>query len=153
MAITRLEFLRYIGAGCICAALGTVAGCAGIPVYRAQVSGGRASLSETEFDLLLEDREDKAVLVRPAGDYEAVILVRTETHAYRAISAVCTHQSCEVRFQNGGIRCPCHGSSFTLSGEVTRGPAKKPLPVYNVTVAKGVIEIDLTRVNSGAASR
>lgn len=153
MGMTRLEFLRCLGAGCIFVAVGAVIGCAGIPVYRAQVRGGRATLSEAEFDLLLEDREDEAVLVRPAGDYEAVILVRTSARTYRAVSAVCTHQSCEVRFEHGGIRCPCHGSSFTLDGKVTRGPAKKPLPIYNVTVEEEMIHIDLTRNISGAASR
>ncbi len=143
--MTRVEFLRYLGAGCVFAALGTVTGCSTIPVHRTQLRGGRALVSEAEFDMLLENKDENAVLVRLDSIDEAVILVRTDAHAYRALSAVCTHQGCEVRYGKGRIRCPCHGSTFTIKGEVSRGPAPRPLPLYGVTVSEGMIEIDLTR--------
>jgi cytochrome b6-f complex iron-sulfur subunit len=48
---------------------------------------------------------------------------------FRALSAVCTHLGCITRFQpdRNIIACPCHGSQFTLAGEVVAGPAPRPL--------------------------
>jgi len=46
---------------------------------------------------------------------------------------VCTHLGCDVIF-NQGERCwdcPCHGSQFTVDGEVIQGPACKKLPSMN----------------------
>lgn len=46
-----------------------------------------------------------------------------------AISSICTHLGCNVRWEdeNGGFECPCHGSSFDQNGKNTSGPAPKPL--------------------------
>jgi Rieske Fe-S protein len=52
-----------------------------------------------------------------------------------AVNSICTHSGCTVEWtsnMNNPLRCPCHESNFTLRGEVTSGPAKKPLPTYSV---------------------
>jgi cytochrome b6-f complex iron-sulfur subunit len=57
------------------------------------------------------------------------IYVIRVTEGFRALSAVCTHLGCITRFQpdRNIIACPCHGSQFTLAGEVVAGPAPRPL--------------------------
>ncbi len=54
------------------------------------------------------------------------LLVRGET-GFSAYSLVCTHLGCTVETGPTGFACPCHGSRFNLQGQVTHGPAAKPL--------------------------
>lgn len=58
----------------------------------------------------------------------AVIAVRKEDQVYFYHSK-CTHLGCEINLFDGKqLVCPCHGSHFDLQGQVTEGPAQKPLP-------------------------
>jgi len=64
------------------------------------------------------------VAYEPAG--RSVAVFRDEEGVY-AISTVCTHLGCIVKPVPTGFDCPCHGSRFDHRGDVTRGPAPKPL--------------------------
>ena len=67
-----------------------------------------------------------AIVGLDGGDVAAF---RDEDGRMHAVSAVCTHMGCVVGW-NGTDRtwdCPCHGSRFSLSGEVLNGPAVKGL--------------------------
>lgn len=58
---------------------------------------------------------------------ERVAVVRDKDGFY-ALSLVCTHLGCTVSVTPDGLFCPCHGSRFDNKGNVTRGPASRPLP-------------------------
>lgn len=62
-------------------------------------------------------------------DGERIAVSRDDAGTARAVSAVCTHMGCIVRW-NGAERswdCPCHGSRFDAAGRVLDGPASRNL--------------------------
>lgn len=64
-----------------------------------------------------------------------VVLGRDDKGVY-AMSILCTHQSCKVNVKSSGdsLECKCHRSFFDRDGNPTGGPAKRPLPRYDVRV-------------------
>lgn len=53
-----------------------------------------------------------------------------------AFSTRCTHQGCNVSWQDNQERfhCPCHSSSFDRYGQQFEGPAPRPLDLFAVAV-------------------
>ena len=56
---------------------------------------------------------------------------------YKAFSKICTHAGCPVtKVEDGVIKCPCHGSQFSIEdGSVKKPPASKPLAESATTVS------------------
>jgi len=63
-----------------------------------------------------------------------LVLFHDEAGFY-AISTTCTHLGCAVARSQDGFACPCHGSRFDSQGNVTGGPAPRPLPWLEVSRA------------------
>lgn len=70
-------------------------------------------------------------------DGESVLLVSAEGGFY-AVGSRCTHLNMPLAqgiLKGNTITCAYHASQFDLTnGEVLKGPAKKPLPAYEVRV-------------------
>lgn len=66
-------------------------------------------------------------------------LLQPKTGAFRAYSAVCTHQGCTVSADSNGFTCPCHGAVYDSSGNVVSGPAPAPLQPISVVVVGGEV--------------
>jgi glycine/D-amino acid oxidase-like deaminating enzyme/nitrite reductase/ring-hydroxylating ferredoxin subunit len=66
-------------------------------------------------------------VVRVGGGHRAVY--RDEEGALHVLSATCTHLGCLVAFNDAerSWECPCHGSRFSVDGDVLQGPANRPL--------------------------
>ncbi len=81
-----------------------------------------------------------AALVRSSiGD---VLVARTGSSTFTALSSVCTHQACEITgWAGSAFVCPCHGSSFDTSGRVINGPAFSPLQQYHTQFVNGTLTI------------
>jgi cytochrome b6-f complex iron-sulfur subunit len=67
---------------------------------------------------------------------------------YYAISAICTHLGCTVNYVSGdGFDCPCHGSRFDKNGQVTHGPAPRPLSWFGLSLSpRGELVVDERRL-------
>ncbi|MBP6389771.1 MAG: FAD-dependent oxidoreductase [Flavobacteriales bacterium] len=64
----------------------------------------------------------------------SIALHRDEAGLLHAVDPACSHIKCTVAW-NGAERswdCPCHGSRFSVDGEVLTAPARKPLQSMDV---------------------
>ena len=68
---------------------------------------------------------------------QGVIVARTMSGSYIAVSQACTHEGVSVVYQGSGNRfyCSAHGSSFATDGAVTGGPAGSNLKSYSCTLS------------------
>ena len=96
---------------------------------QSSAGGGSQTLSIPVNELGVGDVK----MVRFQGT--AVAVVRKEDAVY-AVSAVCTHLGCIVKWEkeNNRFFCPCHAAIFDLNGNVLGGPAPRPLPTYQAKV-------------------
>ena len=62
---------------------------------------------------------------------------------YIASLMKCTHQACELNVGGGMYTCPCHGSEFSVEGEVLHGPASEKLKTFKITSDDENIHISL----------
>ena len=66
-----------------------------------------------------------------------VVVVNSEGKYY-TIGNRCTHTGCMLAdgtLKGANVTCPCHGSTFDVrTGNVVKGPAKKPEPVYETKI-------------------
>lgn len=87
---------------------------------------------------------------RIALDNHRICIVREE-NKIAAVSTTCTHLGCIVGLSETGFACPCHGSRFDQDGNVTGGPAPKPLAWYKINLApNGELEVDKdAEINAG----
>jgi cytochrome b6-f complex iron-sulfur subunit len=72
--------------------------------------------------------------------------VRRVDGQLEAVSGVCTHQGCQLWFDQTGdrLRCPCHTTSFAPDGQLLTHQlpiAPRPLPKLEVREADGVVEV------------
>jgi thiosulfate dehydrogenase (quinone) large subunit len=71
-------------------------------------------------------------------DGSPTLLVRGADGAVAAFDPTCPHAGCEVGWEGGEIRCPCHRARFDpVTGEPTRGPARAPLEMQSVVERDG----------------
>ena len=96
----------------------------------------------TAFSVGLPDRIEVGAVIEDAVHR---VFVLRGSDGFRALSSVWTHLGCITRFQSdkGIIACPCHGSRFSLEGEVLHGPAPRPLHWLQMSLSdKGELVVD-----------
>jgi cytochrome b6-f complex iron-sulfur subunit len=72
-----------------------------------------------------------------------IIVARTNTGAFLAVFAECTHEGTDVNYEASGNNfvCPNHGAQFNSNGVVTQGPAKKDLQKYNTSLTGTTLRV------------
>jgi cytochrome b6-f complex iron-sulfur subunit len=104
--------------------------------------------------------ENTAITAMPVGSIESFsagsvtafqrgpfYLVRLEDGGLLALSCKCTHLGCTVPWveKEKKFVCPCHASSFDMTGNVISGPASRPLDLFPITIENNVVKVDTGR--------
>lgn len=124
----RRDFLIATGAAAGAVSVLPVVGCG-------MGGGGAGEVLTSDVDVTLADHPELGSVGGTAlidvGLSLPLAVTMTSEGVYVVTSTQCTHQGCEVRRGGPGWQCPCHGSQFTVDGEVVRGPAQSPLTMYD----------------------
>jgi cytochrome b6-f complex iron-sulfur subunit len=122
--LTRRDLLRA-GVG---AAAGLAAGAVGISLLRPPdrtplVGGGRDLVRNGEWVAVatLADLPKNAAVRFSTAAFDGFVV--NDRGTIRALSSVCTHMGCTLEYRPDwwDLRCPCHGASFDLSGQLANG--------------------------------
>ncbi len=91
-----------------------------------------------------DDFERGTVTAFPGGRF---YLARLEDGGFLALDRTCTHLGCTVPWiaDEGRFECPCHASTFAITGQVLGPPAPRPLDLYPVRIENGIVKVDVRR--------
>ena len=131
--LDRRQMLTRVGtAGAVVAGVAVLAACGGGTDTPAATPNADGSLAK------VADIPVGGSLSAVSGS-DKILLVQATAGTVTAYSAICTHQGCTVSPGKKTLNCPCHGSVFDLTGAPVSGPAKKPLPPFDVHVENGAV--------------
>lgn len=74
------------------------------------------------------------------------IIINRDDRGIKIFSSRCTHLGCKLnKLENDQIVCSCHGSRFSKTGKVLKGPADKNLnqPEYTINKSSKEIIVDV----------
>jgi cytochrome b6-f complex iron-sulfur subunit len=154
-ANTPISRRRFCAGACQVASGATLAtlftSCGGSPTSPSGGGGGASPLGVVSGRFTSGRVEVTIAGTALAADGGAVVvdsvagvflLSRTGASAFTAVEGICTHEGCRVTDADGdNYVCPCHGSRYTRSGTVVRGPAVASLRRYSTNVVDGVVTI------------
>ena len=104
-----------------------------------QLLDGKLSKLPKDIDLFPRQGSVVEVDKKRAGAY------KDEDSNLHLVNTTCTHMGCELNWNNAETSwdCPCHGSRFSVDGDILEGPAVKPLSFEeDVNTLKKVIKED-----------
>lgn len=80
----------------------------------------------------------------PQGQFYLACL---QDGSFLAMSRTCTHLGCSVPWDEEQHKfiCPCHGSTFSLTGEVLSAPAPRPLDTFPVRIENRIIKVNISQ--------
>ena len=118
---TRRDFLKQVGtlSACVC-----MMGAAS--VFNSCAST-KKSLLLKRIILLASVKsfgDQNFITIQTKKFQEPIFISRQADGSYLALLMLCTHKGCTLKAVPDKLSCPCHGSEFTTTGAVTKGPAK-----------------------------
>jgi Rieske Fe-S protein len=139
MGLNRRQFVNVLLGGGILGALGSLL----YPVfsYLRPPKGSDANVQSVKVGLASEFPNNSSQIVKFGR--KPVILIRSETGEFHALSATCTHLDCIVQYRPDleQIWCACHNGLYDIKGRNISGPPPRPLTEYRVDIVSDEIHI------------
>ncbi len=90
---------------------------------------------------LVSSFEPNSVTAFPRGHF---YLARLEDGGFLALHRKCTHLGCTVPWIDAEKRfiCPCHASTFDITGNVLKSPATRALELFKVTIENNIVYVE-----------
>jgi cytochrome b6-f complex iron-sulfur subunit len=128
--LSRKEFIEQVGGG---AAALIFAACAGSCKKKSTTTSVDFTLNVASGTLATNG----GYLVQ-----NNVIVARTTSGSFIAVSAICTHQGGTLGFSSSNtFVCPLHGATFDTSGNVISGPAPTAVQKFNTTLSGNSLRV------------
>jgi len=134
----------------------------GIPYLRAVInSAPLQKLSYTEVGdigpLGIGQPKDMNFQMRSSDAYlhqevtRSVWVIKHSETEVTVFSPICTHLGCHYKWdpRTNHFECPCHGSVFTIDGNVVGGPAPRPLDTLPHKIENGKLLVEWERFKVG----
>jgi cytochrome b6-f complex iron-sulfur subunit len=105
----------------------------------------------------VDDGADSIVVAGPVDEFEPgsvtafpkgrFYLARLPDGGFLALHRECTHLGCTVPWIATEDRfvCPCHASSFDITGDVLSPPAPRPLDIFPVRIENDIVKVDVRK--------
>ncbi|MGL2966104.1 ubiquinol-cytochrome c reductase iron-sulfur subunit [Flavobacterium sp. XGLA_31] len=138
--MTRKEFFSRVGFG---AAVVLVPACIGGLASSCSEDEGSPVPAPTNVDFTLDISTGALATNGGFLVHGGIVVARTNTGDFLAVSASCTHQGTNVNYNAAGNNfiCPNHGARFSSTGVVTQGPATSNLQQYNTELTGNSLHV------------
>ena len=119
--------------------------CGGIYYATSTLSTNKITVAISEFWTVKKEEKVKRtfVLINTSDSEFPICLYNTNDDKYVAVLLKCTHRGCELNVGGGIYTCPCHGSEFSINGEVLEGPAEENLRLFTTSFDEEHIYVNL----------
>ena len=133
-AVGRRSFIDYclaLGGGLWAAAMAAPAA-----AYLWPAGSGGPAETTVKVGAVKEIAVGEAKIIQSKG--KPILVIRRAEREFTALSAICTHLGCIVKWDAalGQVLCPCHAAAFSADGQVVSGPPPSPLTAYPVVITR-----------------
>jgi cytochrome b6-f complex iron-sulfur subunit len=134
--------VALLAAGCGSSGNGASSSTGGTAGSGAGGSGAGSSATANPGLIALKDVPTNSAVSVPVStdvSQQGALLMTQSGGKLTALDATCTHMGCKVAPDGPDLTCPCHQSQYTLTGQVTSGPAPSALHAVAVKVTSGQV--------------
>ena len=124
-----------VGAGLV---VGSISSCATLPVYKTTMANNKVTVPISLF------AQSDFQVIQPKDLFYNIGLRKESNGTYTALLLRCTHADNQLMATGNGFKCSLHGSVFDKEGQVTQGPAERPLKKYPTEIISDQIIIHLS---------
>ncbi|PHR47988.1 MAG: Rieske Fe-S protein [Fluviicola sp.] len=141
----RKEFIKSCGYACLGVTIlaPIFNSCVSTKSINVLIEGENLIIPKSDF--IRDEKWLKYLLVNNVQLKYPIYVFRESEQNFTALYLQCTHQGNELNAYGEKLVCSAHGSEFDNQGNVTNGPAKKPLRSFPVRTDHQNIFISLKK--------